>query len=260
MVWGYVPTPGIKGLVYKLVGHPHPIGRLRAKVALKYIEKLKTIDVGCGEGIYVIELSKRGLDMTGIDDHRESIIHAREKCKLSCVNPKLYIAGAEKIPAKRGEYEQAICFDVIEHVKDPNKVLKEINRILKLGGKLILTVPNRLYLKDSIIPYDFENHIKAIGHIRYGYFHIELKSLLEKNGFRTTEYEYYYKFFSRFIIEIFYSILGSKRIQEGRKGMYKHSILSLIVFALLYPFMNLDVFLKRYTGGCVLVKAYKICS
>jgi SAM-dependent methyltransferase len=46
------------------------------------------------------------------------------------------------IPVENDTYDLIICFEVLEHLPDPKKAIKELTRILKPGGALLLTVPN----------------------------------------------------------------------------------------------------------------------
>lgn len=49
------------------------------------------------------------------------------------------VADAHNLPFKDGEFGFVLCTEVLEHVKDPKTVISEINRVLKTGGKLVLT-------------------------------------------------------------------------------------------------------------------------
>ena len=72
---------------------------------------------------------------------------------------------------QNSSYDSAICLEVLEHLPNPDKGLKEINRILKDKGVLIISVPHLSRLHDE--PYDFYRYT------RYG-----LISMLEGNGFQ----------------------------------------------------------------------------
>jgi SAM-dependent methyltransferase len=52
-----------------------------------------------------------------------------------------YVCDATAIPVQDGSFDVALCTEVLEHVPDPVKVVTEISRILKSGGKLLLTAP-----------------------------------------------------------------------------------------------------------------------
>lgn len=84
---------------------------------------------------------------------------------------------AEKIPFDSGFFDSVLAGELIEHLHAPDLFVKETNRVLKKGGILILTTPNRL----SLI-----NRLTRAYHapLHFSLFSIpELKQLLEKDGF-----------------------------------------------------------------------------
>lgn len=255
--WGYMNDTGLRGAIIRLVGHPHPVGRLRAKTVLKFIKNRKTLDVGCGECIYLTELMKRGIECYGIDVDEDALKNCKRNQKKLGIKAKVLKGSAEKIPFPASSAEQVICLDVLEHVDDFDAAINEITRVIKKGGHLVVSMPNRLYLKDTIMPHDFTDHLKEIGHVRYGYDHRGLTKILEKKGFKVNGYEYFYKFFSRVVIELLYMMMGPKGIRKGRRRMYKHGIKSLLMFLVIYPFMNLDYLLPKRKGGFIVLSATK---
>ncbi len=54
------------------------------------------------------------------------------------------------IPFSAGSYDFAFCLEVLEHVPDPFRTLADIHRVLKVGGVLILSVPNPYHVKEII--------------------------------------------------------------------------------------------------------------
>jgi len=257
--WGYIPKNSkVKNFLLKLVGHPHPNGRIRAKAIKKYLEIKKTLDLGCGEGIFCIELARRGIDVTGIDISQEAINHAKINAKSLKLRIPFIVSGAEKLPFEDKSFDQVICLDVLEHVDDPIKVIKNIRKILREGGRLIITVPNELYLKKSILKFDFSVLLKKIGHTCPGYYLDELKQMLESNGFQVLHHTYYYKTFSQLITELVYKLMGTKKFDSTRKKMYAHSISSIMAFCFVYPFLHLDKLLpKNQKGGFTAICALK---
>lgn len=74
----------------------------------------------------------------------------------------------------KAEFDSVVTNQVLEHVFNPDEFISEINRVLKINGKLLLTVP--FIWDEHEQPYDFA---------RYSSF--GLKALLEKNGFEILE-------------------------------------------------------------------------
>ncbi|MBI2546196.1 methyltransferase domain-containing protein [Candidatus Woesearchaeota archaeon] len=260
MAWGYIPglEHGFRELLLRLIGHPHPNGRTRARKVLQLLERRKTLDIGCGEGIFYYELSRRGIDMKGIDYSLEALRNMREKLKAAHAELQVCNANAQKLPFKDGSFEQIICLDVLEHLPDAQAALKEMSRTLRKNGAAIITVPNELYLTKPVLPINFKEHLKAIGHESAGFDYKQLKEMLEKEGFRIVRHEYYLKFFGRVMTELTFWPIGGKRLWKARTKMYKYSYLAFIAFILTYPVMFLDDILPNRNGGMMAVKAVKV--
>lgn len=64
-----------------------------------------------------------------------------------------FTCSLDKIPKKNNTYDALISTEVLEHVEDPQKVVKEFRRVLKKGGKLFLTVPQGRTIHQE--PYNF---------------------------------------------------------------------------------------------------------
>jgi SAM-dependent methyltransferase len=67
-----------------------------------------------------------------------------------------HIGPAHAIPVGDGEYDAVLCTQVLEHVPNPQDVLNEIQRVLKEGGRLYMTVPLAWELHE--LPFDFFRH------------------------------------------------------------------------------------------------------
>jgi SAM-dependent methyltransferase len=70
--------------------------------------------------------------------------------------PQTFYCDLEAIPKQQGSYDVIICTQVLEHVKNPGKVVSEFYRILKPGGKLFLTAPQCFGI--HMAPYNFFNY------------------------------------------------------------------------------------------------------
>jgi len=95
---------------------------------------LRILDVGCGDGV-LLSLIGRG-QLYGVDPDQDSLEYAAGK-----VAAKLVKASAESLPFKSGFFDVVIATEIIEHLRQPEKLLGEAARVLKRGGRLILTTP-----------------------------------------------------------------------------------------------------------------------
>ncbi len=109
----------------------------------KWVDKkgLAILDAGCGTGGLMKRLSAFG-SMEGIDGSDEAIKYAR---KRGLVVKK---ASLTKLPFKDNSFDLVTCIDVIYHrgVRDDLSAIREIRRVLKPGGILILRVPANKFL------------------------------------------------------------------------------------------------------------------
>lgn len=121
---------------------------LRHLFAYKYAsERLSTddivLEVGAGEGYGASLLSKYVKEIIALDNNASTIFHAKRKYSSDNLNFIWY--DGKKVPFKDCTFDAVISFQVIEHVEDDARFLSEIHRVLKNGGILILTTPNRTY-------------------------------------------------------------------------------------------------------------------
>lgn len=102
----------------------------------------KILDIGCGVGD-ILNVNAEKIEIgIGFDITSTNALICKKNLKIF-KNIHIGISSAESIPIKDNSVDHVIMADVIEHVSDPLSSLKEINRILKPGGQLILTTPNK---------------------------------------------------------------------------------------------------------------------
>ena len=132
----------------------------------------KVLDVG----YYACTLHEEILKKHG----REKVFGVDTETKK---NTKYYKkATAEKIPFGSNVFDTLIAGELIEHLKKPALFVKEARRVLKTGGAMVITTPNR----GSLINKIFHNNETPIHFSLFTWE--ELKKLLEKNGFEIINY------------------------------------------------------------------------
>ena len=102
------------------------------------------LDAGCGGGILTLEISKLGARGLAVDGSPEMISAAIRKVgPLSDGFTFKKIASISSIDVAEGSFDGILCSSVVEYVDSIDEALFELNRVLKIGGKLILSVPNK---------------------------------------------------------------------------------------------------------------------
>lgn len=114
--------------------------------ALDQINVDYVCDVGCGNGFFTGDLKKRfncksliGIDSSQYALNQASELDFDELLKIGDFN-------IDKLPIESNSIDLVICKDVLEHLINPLFLVNEINRILKPGGCLLLSVPNHFPL------------------------------------------------------------------------------------------------------------------
>jgi 2-polyprenyl-3-methyl-5-hydroxy-6-metoxy-1,4-benzoquinol methylase len=105
------------------------------------LDGLHVLDAGCGSGLFTADLVARGAEVTSIDIGRGLVQEARKKAPAA----SLAQSSLQAIGFASGTFDAVLCTEVIEHTPDPRLSLGELFRVLKPGGTLVVTVPNRLW-------------------------------------------------------------------------------------------------------------------
>jgi len=145
------------------------------------------LDVGCGSGFLATLLAKRYKEYYGVDISPLALAKAAEK-GVKVVNVDI---NEEQLPFEDGYFDAVACLDVIEHVLNPFFLLKEINRVLRPGGTLVISTPNMRYwyhIMSLVVFGRFprtSSDIEAYdgGHIHY-FTRKDLAYLLRAHGFK----------------------------------------------------------------------------
>ena len=123
---------------YKLADIVKQRQRTLATLALKAGEKV--FDIGCGVGFLTNEMAllvgKSG-KVIGFDKNPEMISHAKQRCE-DLQQAEFYEGDAAQLPAEDHTFDAVSCTQVLLYVEDVQKVLTEMRRILKPGGRLVI--------------------------------------------------------------------------------------------------------------------------
>ena len=127
------------------LGHPSYVWRRgqdrRLNLMRQYVElrRKRILDIGCGLGMYVSQFRRFSEDVYGVDVDPDKVAQASQYL------PNLRIAPAEELPFDDECFDVILLNEVIEHVDDDRRTIREAFRVLAPGGHIIIYAPNRLY-------------------------------------------------------------------------------------------------------------------
>jgi len=153
---------------------------------LDFAPEARLLDVGCGTGRHLLELSSFPGVMVGLDASREDL-HKTEYLFLLTARQRPVIAQihmvqgvGERLPFPDGFFRQVICTETLEHVPDDRAVLRELVRVLEPGGMLAISVPDE-YSERLLWRFSPRYRNTPGGHVRI-YKRRQLRRLLHESG------------------------------------------------------------------------------
>lgn len=224
-------------------------------------EGLHCLDVGGDNGVVSYLLRRRGGEWKSADLDERAVRAIRE-----LVRDGVFQIDGQKSCFRDDEFDRVIIVDFLEHIQTDSEFAKELFRIIKPGGELILNVP---YVKDSLLR-KFRHALgetdEKHGHVRPGYTLDGLKDLLQ-GGFTIVSSRTYSKFFSESIDTLVSFAYG--RLKKGEAASSKGLIVTgqdlirnrkifrfySLTYPLLWVIARLDGLLFWTSGYMLITKA-----
>lgn len=126
-------SSGVKNNFFQMYWHGK---KLQSLEFLLQKSSGKLLDVGCADGTTTFRISQisNKLTVVGVDLYKESIDFAKKSYK----GVEFIASDAHKLPFKNQSFDYVCAIEILEHLEDPELALKEINRVLKPKGILII--------------------------------------------------------------------------------------------------------------------------
>jgi 2-polyprenyl-3-methyl-5-hydroxy-6-metoxy-1,4-benzoquinol methylase len=146
------------------------------------------LDIGCGEGFFASELAKSGNRIIGVDNLPSPPRRSMDQYFTADLDEGLQ-STIDKLQGKR--FDKVLLLDVLEHLRRPERILKQCHEVLKPEGRLVVSLPNvanitvRLMLLLGRFNYQ-ERGILDKTHLRF-FTGSTARCLLEENGYSIVE-------------------------------------------------------------------------
>jgi 2-polyprenyl-6-hydroxyphenyl methylase/3-demethylubiquinone-9 3-methyltransferase len=154
-------------------------------------EGLKVLDIGCGGGLACEYVANLNAYVSGIDLSLNSIKTAQEHAKKNNLNIDYQGGIAENLPYEENSFDVVLCFDVLEHVDDWQKVIFEAYRVLKKDGLFLFDTINRSFKSKFIMIWLLEDTLKHLPSGLHDWNKFikpqEMKEIMERAGFADVE-------------------------------------------------------------------------
>ena len=167
----------------------HRMTYILDQIGNRDIKNLKILDVGCGGGIICEPLARLGAEVTGIDFAPNNIKAANIHAKKNKLKINYFYKDIEKSKLKE-KFDIIVMFEVLEHLDDWKKTIKNIRKNLNKNGKIIISTINRNLLSKLFAIDIAENILNWIPKGTHDYNKLikpeELKKALSKENLHFT--------------------------------------------------------------------------
>ena len=161
------------------------------------------LDFGCGNGAQTAFFASQFDTVTGLDVNAQSITEFDTRFRDLEVSAHGLEYDGRDIPLESATIDCAISFEVLEHVDDERHALRELHRVLRPGGTLAMSVPNRWWIFEThgaelpLLPWNrvpFFSWLPKSIHDRYArariYRRREIVAKLREQGFEVVRSSY----------------------------------------------------------------------
>lgn len=189
------------------------------KVKNRYLKEIKYVnsmpggnilDAGCGPGFFLAELNDNW-NKYGIEKSQYNVDYIKKIFPMINVD----IGLLENMPYNNDYFDIVYCFQVIEHIQNPVQIIKEIGRVCKSDGIIIISTPNI----ESFCAKRFKGNYRLLGapHIIM-WSHKTIKQLLDIIGFKVFKERYPYFKTDYFTLKNIIRLFNTKKISPPFYG------------------------------------------
>jgi len=109
----------------------------------------RILDIGCGYGDVALGLGRKGYEVIGADIFLPGVRAASKVSSEMHLNTMFLMSPVESLGLRKESVGLAICYNIWEHVENPQALLNQIARVLQPDGTLFMVVPNRFWIMET---------------------------------------------------------------------------------------------------------------
>lgn len=176
----------------------------------------KLLDVGCGDGLFITKAQELGYEVWGIDFDRKNVQTCTEKRGLKNVFHMTLEDFVKSYDDVNSKFDIITFFEVLEHQENPRMFMELIKKLLKPGGWIAGSVPNRESLIQIMLRNKGSFDDYPPNHLLY-FNQRSLENLLKSTGFVNINIKTKFQMISTLTYSINLLIFGEKLIKKIRK-------------------------------------------
>ncbi len=198
---------------------------------------LRCLDLGSDNGVVSLLLRERGGTWASGDLTEEAVASIR-----SLVGEDVHLVRPDRLPFADGSFDRVAVVDMLEHVRDETAFVRELERVTRPGGRLVVNTPHWKPTLLRRIRHALGQTDERHGHLRPGYTLGRLRELLA-GGFALERHRTYSRFFS----EAVDTALNWGLTRLGKSSSAKGMVVTdadvtrhrgpLLAYSILYPFV-----------------------
>jgi SAM-dependent methyltransferase len=187
-------------------------------------ENGKLLEVGCGDGDFLVSAEGAGWQVTGVEYSADACAKARLRLK----NGAVHCGELQTASLPAAQFDLCVLSDVIEHVRSPQDFLSEIYRVLKPGGALFIATPStdswsaRLmrqkwmeFKPEHLTYFDRQNLQTAL-------FQSGFREIIVQPGWKILSFDYIRMHFQRFPVSVVTPVLNLLALLMPKKMQLQH--------------------------------------
>lgn len=164
-------------------------GKRVVQIMLDYLDpKERVLDVGFSQGLTIGYIAQVFPKVEGADIDKEAAVTARQRLNRLGLKNKLHVYDGKRLPFDDNTFDAITATEVFEHVNDREKFVKELYRVLKKGGTLIITSPNKLY------PIECEFHLPFLAYLPKSLADLYVKLSGKGENYDHIDHPFYFQF------------------------------------------------------------------